>query len=194
VLAYINSLKPPPYPGPINKTLVREGGILFVKNCSKCHGNYGEGGDYPNLLIPESVIQTDSILLRSNYQSSQFIDWFNNSWFSQGDHPARLEPFYGFIAPPLDGIWITAPYLHNGSVPTLEALLNSRLRPKYWSRDFDNPVYDYQKLGWAYESHETAEGKVYNTDLPGYGNYGHYFGDKLTDKQRKAIIEYLKTL
>ncbi|MFI5152316.1 MAG: hypothetical protein ACHQET_03225 [Chitinophagales bacterium] len=195
VLAYIYSLKPPAYPGPINRSLAKEGGVLFVKNCSKCHGNYGEGGEYPNLLIPESVIQTDSILLRSNYQSSQFIDWFNNSWFSQGDHPARLEPFYGYIAPPLDGIWITAPYLHNGSVPTMEAVLNSKLRPKYWSRDFDNPAYDYQKLGWSFESHETPEiGKVYNTDLPGYGNYGHYFGDKLTDKQRKSIIEYLKTL
>ena len=43
-----------------------------------------------------------------------------------GDHPERFEPFDGYIAPPLDGIWITAPYLHNGSVPDLETLLNSK--------------------------------------------------------------------
>jgi mono/diheme cytochrome c family protein len=195
VLAYINSIKPPPYPNPVNKRLVREGGILFVQNCSKCHGSYGNSGEYPNLLIPESEIQTDSFLYKSNYQSYQFVEWFNNSWFAMGEYPARLEPFNGYIAPPLDGIWITAPYLHNGSVPNLETLLNSKERPKFWSRDFDSPEYDYDKLGWKYTTHDSARGTtVYNTELPGYGNYGHNFGDKLNGGERKAIIEYLKTL
>lgn len=195
VLAYINSIQPPVYPNPVNNTLVKQGGILYVQNCSKCHGSYGKEGNYPNLLIPESEIQTDSLLYKSNYQSYQFVQWFNNSWFAQGDHPARLEPFNGYIAPPLDGVWITAPYLHNGSVPDLETLLNSRERPAYWSRDFDKPGYDYDKLGWKY-SVVTAPGgtTVYNTTLPGYGNYGHTYGDKLTSRERKAIIEYLKTL
>jgi len=195
VLAYINSIMPPAYPNPVNKKLVREGGILFVQNCSKCHGNYGNAGNYPNLLIPEAEIQTDSILFRSNYQSYQFVEWFNNSWFAMGEHPARLEPFNGYIAPPLDGIWITAPYLHNGSVPDLECLLNSRERPRYWSRDFDNQEYDFDKLGWKYKVQDSAQGTtVYNTDLPGYGNYGHRYGDKFNSRERKAIIEYLKTL
>jgi mono/diheme cytochrome c family protein len=195
VLSYIYTLKPPAYPYPLNRQLVKEGGILFVKNCSKCHGNYGNNEDFPNLLIPESVIKTDSFLFKSNYQSNQFVDWFNNSWFAQGDHPARLEPYNGYIAPPLDGIWITAPYLHNGSIPTLEGVLDSKARPRYWSRDFDNPQYDYKNPGWKYASSDSASGtNVYNTDLPGYGNYGHDFGDQLTSKDRKAIIEYLKTL
>jgi hypothetical protein len=195
VLAYINSIKPPVYPKPVNKTLVKQGGILFVQNCSKCHGSYGSESKYPNLLIPESEILTDSFLYRSNYQSYQFVEWFNNSWFATGDHPARLEPFNGYIAPPLDGIWITAPYLHNGSVPDLETLLNSKERPVFWSRDFDNPEYDYDKLGWKYSKRDSADGTtVYNTNLPGYGNYGHRYGDKLSTRERKAIIEYLKTL
>ena len=195
VLAYICSIQPPKYPRPVNAALARQGGVVFVQNCSKCHGNYGEGGDYPNLLIPESIIRTDSLLYKSNYQTPQFIDWFNNSWFAQGDHPARLEPFNGYIAPPLDGIWVTAPYLHNGSVPTLEALLDSRLRPVYWSRDFNNPQYDYDRVGWKYVKEEGPRGTaVYNTELPGYGNYGHLFGDKLNDHDRRAVIEYLKTL
>ncbi len=195
VLAYIYSLEPPKYPQPINTSLAKQGGVLFVENCSKCHGNYGAGGDYPNLLIPESIIKTDSLLFKANYQSPQFIDWFNKSWFAQGDHPAKLEPFNGYIAPPLDGIWITAPYLHNGSVPTLEALLNSRLRPVYWSRDFNNPQYDYVNLGWKYTQESGPRGTaVYNTRIPGYGNDGHTFGDKLSDHERKAVIEYLKTL
>jgi hypothetical protein len=195
VLSYIYSIQPPPYPHPVNKSLAKAGGILYVKDCSKCHGSNGEGGEYPNLLIPESVIRTDSFLYKSNYQGSQFVDWFNSSWFAQGDHPATLVPFMGYIAPPLDGIWITAPYFHNGSVPDLEGVLNSRERPAYWSRDFEHPVYDYDKVGWKYEKKPAAGGTtVYNTGLPGYGNYGHYFGDRLTEGERKAIIEYLKTL
>jgi mono/diheme cytochrome c family protein len=201
VLAYIYSLEPPKYPYPVNAPMVRQGSVLFVKYCSKCHGNYGREGDYPNLLIPESLIGTDSLLYKANYQTPQFIEWFNKSWFAQGDHPARLEPFYGYIAPPLDGIWITAPYFHNGSVPDLEGVLDSKTRPAYWSRDFNNPQYDYQDPGWKYSRLDGPGGtgctgctSVYNTTLPGYGNYGHTFGDKLTDKERAAIIEYLKTL
>jgi len=195
VLAYLYSLEPPKYPYPVNKSLAREGGLIFAQHCSKCHGSYRDGGEYPNLLIPESIIKTDSFLYKNNYQSPQFVNWFNNSWFATGDHPARLEPFNGYIAPPLDGIWITAPYLHNGSVPTLETLLNSKSRPQYWSRDFNNPQYDYAQVGWKFRREPAAGGStIYNTTLPGYGNYGHTYGDKLTDKARKAVIEYLKTL
>ena len=195
VLAYINSLQPPEYPKPINTALTEQGRIIFNNNCSKCHGTYGKEENYPNLLIPQSIIKTDSFLYSANYSNPQFINWFNSSWFSSGDHPAKLDPFQGYISPPLDGVWITAPYLHNGSVPTIEAVLNSSIRPAYWSRDFNNPQYDYEKLGWKFSVHEQAADKsVYNTTLPGYGNYGHYFGDILTDSERKAVIEYLKTL
>jgi hypothetical protein len=195
VLAYIYSLQPPKYPYPVKKTLARQGGILFVQYCSKCHGHYGGEGDYPNLLIPESVVGTDSLLYKSNYQSPQFIEWFNKSWFAQGDHPARLTPFNGYIAPPLDGIWVTAPYLHNGSVPTLEGVLNSKGRPAFWSRDFKNPQYDFIQVGWKYATETGPRGTaVYNTELPGYGNYGHDFGDRLSSQEREAVIEYLKTL
>lgn len=195
LLSYIYSLQPPKYPGNIDEPLANTGRQIFEKKCSGCHGKYGAESEYPNLLIPASMVQTDSMLCSSNYSSPQFIDWFNKSWFTKGDHPARLEPFNGYIAPPLDGVWITAPYFHNGSVPTLEALLNSSLRPKYWSRDFDHPKYDYEKLGWQYKT-ESKPGptSVYNTDLPGYGNYGHNFGDNLTDEERRALLEYLKTI
>jgi hypothetical protein len=80
-------------------------------------------------------------------------------------------------------------------VPTLEQVLNSHARPRYWQRDFNDPDYDYEHAAWKYTAQETPNGTtVYNTDLPGYGNYGHYFGDKLSEKERKAVVEYLKTL
>lgn len=195
VLAYIYSLQPPKYPKAIDQALAKKGKLIFEQTCSDCHGTYGEQNSYPNLLIPQSIIQTDSLLHQANYSNPQFVSWFNKSWFTTGDHPAQLVPFSGYLAPPLDGVWITAPYLHNASVPTLEALLNSKLRPRYWSRDFDNPQYDYVQLGWKHKSEEEARNtSVYNTTLAGYGNYGHYFGDALSDAERKAVIEYLKTL
>jgi mono/diheme cytochrome c family protein len=195
VLAYIYSLEPPAYPYPVDRSLSAKGRIIFEANCSKCHGKYGKPETYPNLLVPGSLIKTDSFLYKSNYSTAEFLGWFNNSWFTQGENPARLEPYNGYIAPPLDGIWITGPYLHNGSVPTLDALLNSKTRPRYWSRNFEQPVIDQEKGGWQYQTHDQPGGTtVYNTDLRGYGNYGHYFGDKLTAAERKAVIEYLKTL
>jgi hypothetical protein len=195
VLAYIYSLEPPKYPQATNENLSREGSVIFENNCSGCHGSYGNDGKYPNLLIPQSTIGTDSFLNKSNYQYSDMIDWYNKSWYSKSEYPAKLAPFNGYIAPPLDGVWITAPYLHNGSVPTIEAVLNSKLRPVYWTRNFDATEYDYEKLGWKFQT-LTAPGDkyVYNTTVPGYGNYGHYFGDALNEAERKAVIEYLKTL
>jgi hypothetical protein len=111
----------------------------------------------------------------------------------------------GYQAPPLDGIWATAPYLHNGSVPTVYDVLNSKARPKFFTRSYrtDAAAYDAKKLGWkitllsqgpdrqlpAYERR-----KVYDTTQPGRGNGGHRFGDALSEDERWAVIEYLKTL
>ncbi len=195
VLAWIYSLQPPVYPKPINTKLAESGRLVFEASCTGCHGTYGKDADYPNLLIPGKTIQTDSLLYSSNYSSLQFVNWFNQSWFTTGDHPAKLVPFKGYIAPPLDGIWATAPYLHNGSVPNLETLLNSKLRPKYWSRDFKNPQYDIDSPGWKYKEEAAAVNKdTYNTTLKGYSNTGHTFGDNLSNEERTALIEYLKTL
>jgi hypothetical protein len=195
VLAYIQSIQPPKYPNPIDHEIAMKGIEVYRTNCSKCHGTYGLEGSYPNLLIPESIIKTDSMLFKANHQNPQFIEWFNKSWFAQGELPAQLVPSRGYIAPPLDGVWATAPYLHNGSVPTLETLLNSKIRPTFWKRNFQNNSYNYQSIGWDYESLKEPNGKkAYNTTLKGYSNAGHYFGDHLSTDERKALIEYLKTL
>jgi len=195
VLAYLYSLEPPKYPKAIDQEKATIGKSVFEDHCSSCHGTYGANGLYPNLLIPTKMIGTDSMLVNSNYSGSEFVGWFNKSWFTTGDRPAKLVPFDGYIAPPLDGVWSTAPYLHNASVPNLETLLNSKLRPKFWSRNFENPEYDYEHLGWKFKAETSQTRKsTYNTTLSGYSNRGHYFGDVLTDDERKAVIEYLKTL
>jgi len=122
LLAYIYSIEPPKYTKPVDAEKATQGKIIFTEHCSGCHGDYGDLKKYPNLLIPESIVKTDSLLYQSNFSNPQFLDWFKRSWLATGDHPAQLEPFAGYIAPPLDGIWMTAPYLHKASKAGTEPL------------------------------------------------------------------------
>jgi hypothetical protein len=197
VIAWIRTLEPPKYPHPIKADLAARGRVLFEKRCSKCHGTYGEHESYPNLLVSLETVGTDPLLAQSYAARPEYHTWYNGSWYGQGPHAGRLEPTDGYVAPPLDGIWATAPYLHNGSVPTLQDLLDSSQRPKFWQRDFTNSIYDETKGGWSYEakpSVEAGDRTTYNTTLPGYGNGGHEFGDALDASERAELIEYLKSL
>jgi len=195
VLAWIRTLEPPKYPLPLEPELAARGQVHFEKKCASCHGTYGERESYPNLLVSLDKVGTDPLLSQSYAQYPEYHTWYNRSWYGQGPHAGRLEPNDGYVAPPLDGVWATAPYLHNGSVPTLDDLLNSPQRPMFWKRDFRNRDYDGEKGGWRYETMAQAgDGRTYDTTLPGYGNGGHEFGDALSAGDRKALIEYLKSL
>ncbi|MBL7776320.1 MAG: hypothetical protein JNK89_09990 [Saprospiraceae bacterium] len=193
VLAWIRTLEPPAYPFSIDAELAAQGKVIFEKTCSTCHGTYGAHSSYPNYLIDIDVIGTDSLLMYGYGRYPEYADWYNNSWFAKGPHGAQLRPNRGYVAPPLDGVWATAPYLHNGSVPTIEDLLNSTQRPTYWRRLFDSSDYDPVRLGWNYtiEPYKT-DADTYDTSLPGYSNSGHTFGDKLSAEERRAVLEYLK--
>lgn len=196
VLAWAQALQPPPYPFPIEAPLAAQGKVLFSRHCESCHGRYGDAAEYyPNLIVSLDAVGTDPLYALYFTQRSGLAPWYNQSWFAHSEPASRLEPADGYVAPPLDGIWATAPYLHNGSVPTLDDLLNSPLRPRYWRRVGGSTGYDLAKGGWKYERMKKARGKkTYDTTLPGYGNQGHTFGDRLNEAERKALIEYLKTL
>jgi mono/diheme cytochrome c family protein len=194
VLAFIQSIEPPVYPESIDAVLADEGKTIFETKCQGCHGSYGSEESYPNLLVDLETIGTDPLLIESNFAYPAFVDWWNESWFAQGEFAGILSPSLGYVAPPLDGIWATAPYLHNGSVPTLEDLLNSTQRPTYWKRTYDTDDVDYEKVGWNYTEEAGGSTTIYDTTLPGYSNSGHTFGDLLSNTQRSALIEYLKTL
>lgn len=202
VRAYILALEPPAWPFGVDETLASQGREVFEAQCSACHGTYGENESYPNLVVPIDVIGTDPMLTTGISQfSERYIDWFASSYYGER---SRLVPTRGYMAPPLDGIWATAPYLHNGSVPDLVTLLDSGRRPTYWSRvSFNSYDYDPSTLGWLYTEQpvghaeiedERARARVYDTTLPGYSNAGHTFGDVLSEEERRAVIEYVKTL
>jgi hypothetical protein len=208
IQAYLLSLEPPKYPLVIDRALARRGERLFVRTCSKCHGTYGAKWTYPNKIVPIDVIGTD----RKRFEglSKEYGAHFNQSWFAH-EHSGWLGDDYlataprGYQAPPLDGIWATAPYFHNGSAPTVYHVLNSKARPKYFTRSFATGREDYDpvKLGWKIKVLKRdadprlspiERRKVYDTTLPGRANGGHTFGDKLSEAERMAVIEYLKTL
>ena len=115
----------------------------------------------------------------------------------QGAEVSRLEPQRGYVAPPLDGIWATAPYFHNGSVPTLRDLLEpSSARPRVFYRG--NDLYDTQRMGFVSNLDE-QDGRrffAYDTSLPGNSNVGHEgarYGTELPAADKDALVEHLKT-
>jgi len=216
IRAYIDSLRPPEWPFAIDAKLAGQGRQVFTASCSRCHGNYGgqlaesdSGRDqpashYPNSLVPIDEIGTDATLIElAQNQGQAYLDWFQRSYYGE---LTNLSPAPGYVAPPLDGIWATAPYLHNGSVPSLRTLLDSTTRAQIWrhqATDASDPeTYDTVNLGWrydrisaeAYSSSAQTDARVFDTREPGHANSGHLFGDSLSDADRTAVIEYLKTL
>ena len=196
LLAWIRQLDPPPWPGPLDNEVAARGERLFVERCAGCHGTHGRQESYPNRLVDLSEVGTDPLLAEEQFTvHAVAVEAFNRSWFAQPPHAAKLVPQRGYLAPPLDGVWATAPYLHNGSVPTLMDLLDSSRRPTYWKRRRRSGDYDLEDVGLRYKRRKWQANKyVYDTTLPGYGNRGHTLGDSLTGEERRALLEYLKTL
>jgi endo-cleaving rubber dioxygenase len=257
-------------------------------SCASCHGAYSpryvndpayladpslEG--VASYIVPKSVIRTDSARVDTNneavnqYGSTSFLGYSETVGTEQDCGPQqraeiRGEREFGYLAPPLYGVWASAPYLHNGSIPDLWSLLKPDERPALWRRvstparadqqgqvvmGFDTHMqraYDPERGGWRYETLACGTGtlpfidcdplggdgdplvqqllavlygnvlvawnvgnlpvltqwtpqqienrKIYNTHLFSQGNEGHDFTAVLTDAERRALIEYMKTL
>lgn len=249
-------------------------------SCASCHGAYSPRyvNDPAFLADPRlegiaanvvalDVIDTDPA--RVDGETDAVAEASASNWFSYRDHPecaiqtaAKLTHPRGYLAPPLYGVWASAPYFHNGSVPNVWEVLKSSDRRVVWRRvsrpppegmpkaimGFDTDLdraYDHEKLGWKYDEPACGHGvgtiafvdcdpldpfaktipqevmaavygdaalafnllnvplltdaqvearKIYNTHSYSQSNTGHEFTDVLTDDERRALIEYLKTL
>jgi mono/diheme cytochrome c family protein len=207
ISAFVHSVEAPRYPFPIDVARAAQGKVVFEAKCAKCHGSYGPGGSYPNRIVDFDTLGTDRTLAES--LRPEIREFINSTWMAQERGPDgqlyQVAAPEGYQAPPLDGVWATAPYLHNSSVPTLYHVLNSTARPKVFTRSFGTGPEDYdtEKVGLKVTVLENAPGpevpayerrKVYDTTQPGRGNGGHTFGDKLSEADRMAVVEYLKTL
>jgi hypothetical protein len=186
--SWVMDLKPPTYPFAIDTQHAAEGGKVFQAECAACHA---AGGSRTGQAVALAELGTDAHRLAS--WSQHVADRFNGldgyDWRYK-----RFRPTYGYVAVPLDGVWARAPYLHNGSVPTLADLLKPPSeRPVRFYRGYD--VYDPERAGFVSDGPAaSAEGWLLDTSAPGNSNAGHPWGTGLAEAAKRDLIEYLKTL
>jgi hypothetical protein len=199
---YLSNLRPPPWPfgqtNPINQQMASEGEKIYARDCASCHEPRGER---TNKVVPIAEIGTDPERMHS--WAKVAAEEANRRVKQLGiDRPpmTELDPF-GYLSPPLDGIWLRAPYLHNGSVPTLRDLLNlPNERPQTFHRGYD--VFDPVKVGFKEPAPRptgpTGELQqphfLFDTRERGNGNGGHTYGTQLPNEEKEKLLEYLKTL
>lgn len=194
---WLKALPAPAFPGPengpefeIDAALAAEGLAIFDAECAACHAF---GGERVGTVIPVSEVGTDRH--RIDMWSQEAATAYNDYTDRQ---PWDFEHFTwndGYQAVPLDGIWIRSPYLHNGSVPTLRALLQPPAdRPDRFYRGYD--VFDPVDIGFVSDVPSEGSRRHFelDTSLPGNGNGGHEFGTDLGADEKDALVEYLKTL
>lgn len=215
VAKFLEDLEPKPFPAEkIDPAKAARGEPLYRAHCAECHGaaappfRNGDIGRRVGTVLPLGEIGTD----RWRFDSyTPELARAQNTLYAQypllhsrpcpGDpeaknYPARFTHFRktdGYANHPLDGLWLRAPYLHNGSVPNLRALLEpGELRPKVFWTGYD--VYDYANVGFVTQGPEAeARGWRYDTSARGNGNHGHEYGTRLSPDEKDALLEYLKT-
>jgi mono/diheme cytochrome c family protein len=208
VMNWIWTLPPPRYPWAIDEGLARRGAPLYRARCAGCHDigaekfrtadghAYGVGEVVPYPLIRTDRDRLDSYtveLSMNQYTLGSGLEWRFTHFRKTG----------GYANAPLDGIWLRAPYLHNGSVPTLRDLLERpSARPEVFSRGDD--VYDPVKVGFVsnlserkgrrFARYDAGHGTDGTAHVRGNGNGGHEYGVDLTAVEKDSLVEYMKTL
>jgi mono/diheme cytochrome c family protein len=186
---YLGELSGPKYPFPVDGALAKTGKDVFDRNCARCHASERTG-----TRVPAEEVGTDRERLgtwskQAAIESNKVVRGFG----IERKGLVESEPS-GYIAAFLDGIWLRAPYLHNGSVPTLRDLLNPVAeRPKVFYRGYD--VFDPTNVGFITQGAEPEKvGTKFDVRERASGNQGHEYGTALPEAEKNALIEYLKTL
>jgi mono/diheme cytochrome c family protein len=195
VADWLWELPPPSYPYEIDRELASAGEQIYKANCASCHAF---SGAKVGKVTPIEEIGTDRGRLDSyTYEllSNQSTLFAGISYKGEDQRFRHFQKTNGYANMPLDGVWLRAPYLHNGSVPTLRDLLEPPAkRPKEFYRGYD--VFDPDKVGFV-SNVEEEKGKHYfklDITLPGNSNSGHLYGTNLRAKDKEALVEYLKEL
>jgi mono/diheme cytochrome c family protein len=189
VQEWLMDLPAPKYPFAIDEALAARGRPIYQESCARCHS---AGGEFTGQVIPLAEIGTDPH--RNQHWPQSSADAFNR-WadgYFWAFHHFRASD--GYLSPLLDGVWLRAPYLHNGSAPNMRALLDPPAsRPAVFYRGYD--VYDPVNLGFVSSGPEAeTEGFRYDTAVAGNSSQGHAYGVTLSDADKQALMEYLKTL
>ena len=166
---WIWDLTPPKLPGNhVDSALAQTGKAHYERHCASCHSLGSEG---VGRTVDLAAIGTDPERLRSF--TPELAVKMNT--IGQGK-PWKFSHFRktsGYAAMPLDGVWLRAPYLHNGSVPTLRDLLNRPdQRPAVFWRGYD--VYDFDNVGFVSNGAEAERaGFRFDTSVRGNSRQGH---------------------
>ncbi|WP_119389067.1 cytochrome c [Taklimakanibacter lacteus] len=219
---WVLTAKPPSFASyfPVDKGLAAQGQPVYQARCAKCHGVSGTdfSGEWVGQTTKIAEIGTD----RYRFDNYSYDLMLNQSALYVGDAEERFQNFRksdGYANMPLDGLWLRAPYLHNGSVPSLRDLLKPPgERPAAFYRGFT--VYDPDDMGFVSRPGQISEGTkpylfCYATKAEGLaqcgatapdnrgtcdaeickgnGSFGHDYGTDLADAEKNALIEYLKT-
>lgn len=219
----LDGLPAKPYPFNVDETLAKKGESHFKNHCASCHQPHngkvytemgtsmGRAGvintilmlgareQYAGLCSPTTEIEMQGKLVRP-------CETFDGvSLVGRSDAIMRpLEDQRGYNATALRGVWATAPYLHNGSVPTMQHLLMPDTRPAAFVKS--RLDYDTVKLGYVWES--SPDGKGYTFDTTAFtslSNSGHDTDIDIDGRRHRLnwsdyrteameLIEYMKTL
>jgi mono/diheme cytochrome c family protein len=197
---FTQSLPSTPYPFDVNTSSAARGKDLYVEYCASCHtaGNasifttasVGTDANRAKIWSPFTVGGLRSVL-RMACTDPITCNHADGTPLTDAE---ILQPTGGYMAIPLDGIWARAPYLHNGAVPNLRALLTGDRPATFWRGNIN---YDQANVGFV-----TTAGVVqYDTTRAGHANTGHstatFLGDvdwKHDTQKTNDLLEYLKTL
>lgn len=246
ILDFAEQTTSPVFPEALDVELVETGDSIFHRKCAGCHGSYLMNDSWKPGVAGGYDVHYDDLQPRLAAKDQTDRGYTNNlddmediaknaaglsEYFAQNAPTTVVPVDVEYLAPPLDGIWASAPYLHNGSVPTLWHVLDSKSRPDVWMK-FDNApqAYNLTDVGlscrdtfesdesWTSVSHacnglratdsgslvdsldrtfqipNPADHAIYDTRDHGHGNGGHTYGDSLSDTDRLALIEFLKSL
>lgn len=201
-LAWLETRRPQSFPGPIDRAAAARGSDVYDRACASCHGVYSGPVERPRLQrFPNWHGQVASDHARAVAFTPELTRYAVNGGY---DKVLDARPTGEYAAPLLSGLWATAPYMHNGSVPTLAQFL--LLEPRSERFLVGGHRLDFKAVGIAgqgrggvrvYPEGYTpwSQPVVYDTRLPGRSNRGHeaqVVG--LTLAERRDLIEYLKGL
>jgi hypothetical protein len=200
---WLMDLPPPRFEDhfPVDQALADSGKPVFDQHCARCHAI---GGEQTGQVLPLSDAdwaypgtQAGPLYTDPN-RAQMWTPEAAEAYNAYADaYPWGFEHFRstgGYVNVPLDAIWIRAPYLHNGSVPYLDELLEPPAqRSRVFYRGLD--VYDPERMGFIAEGEDAQRvGTLLDTSLRGNSNQGHLWGTELPAEQTRALLEYLKTL
>jgi len=203
IMAWMQTYRPQAFPRQLDPTLLADGSEIYAAHCAACHGTYDEVVDAPSLVSfrnKSADVGTDSSRLELFGQ--EVADAVNTSEIGNYIHAKVVSEY---AVPPLTGLWTSAPYFHNGSVPTLRALMYPQERPVKFQ--VGGHAIDLDAVGvagavgangeWRYPANVKPWSIPAEVDTTAYGlgNDGHEAEfAMLNDEEKRALLEYLKAL